>query len=330
MTKRRFFYLVPAESRYRLVSESLGEYLRRRLFQRTLRRPTGGVKVIYQHCDMLREAGFEAHPVHLGHFKIDWFAHGCEPLSADEALRRMQSGDVLVVPERLPEAAGGFTCNNKIAFVQNGGLVEGALGGKRYEDFGFTGILCCSAYLDRFMTPRSALPRTTVTNGIALERFVPAPQKRRANTVLYLKRKTGWAMGRKVQALLPEQVSRQLNFIELPNTNTEEGMINAYQSADIFMALGFPEGFALPPLEAMACGCAVAGFTGGGGTTHMHDGKTALVVQDGDVKGLAKALSRLVEEPGLKESLRQNGQVMAQNFSMARMRGELLAFAEGI
>lgn len=42
------------------------------------------------------------------------------------------------------------------------------------------------------------------------------------------------------------------------------------RSSHIFLATGFPEGCPLPPLEAMACGCIVAGFAGRGGWDYMR------------------------------------------------------------
>lgn len=330
MSTGRFFYLVPAESRHRLPAESIGQHLWRIAFHPGLRRPTGGVKVIYQHCRMLREAGITAHVVHLGRFTVDWFDHDLQPLSVDEALRIMTPDDILVVPERIPAAAAAYPARRKLAFVQNGGLVAPAVEGGRYEDFGFTGILCCSSYLADFMAPLTALPRFTVTNGIPLDRFQPDAARRRAGSLLYLKRKTSWHLGREVLSQLPGDVRDAISVVEAPNRLTEAEMIRLYQAADMFMALGFPEGFALPPLEAMACGAAVAGFTGGGGALHMHDGQSALVAPDGDVPALVDALTRLVRDQALKEDLRSGGLAMARNFDMGTMRRELLAFAAAL
>lgn len=323
----RIYYLVTADSRYRLPAETVTEHLRRLAFGRHRRRPTGGVKIIYQHCDLLTEAGYDARPVHLGDFAVDWFDHRCQPLTGPEARRRARPDDILVVPERIPEAAAPYPCRTKLAFVQNGGLVDDALGGKRYEDFGFTGVLCCSPHVSEFMATRTSLPRHTVTNGIRLDLFTPAPEPRRPNTVLYLKRKSSWRLGPEAIRRLPDDVRGGISIIEAPGTCAEAEMVRFYQEADIFMALGFPEGFALPPLEAMACGCAVVGFAGGGGLTHMHDGETALVVRDGDVDGLAQALARLVRDPPLKECLRRGGRAKAQTFGIDAMRRELIAFA---
>ncbi|MFH1067125.1 MAG: glycosyltransferase family 4 protein [bacterium] len=326
--KPRFFYLIPAESRYRLSAETRLEYVRRICFQRRKRLPCGGVKVIYQHCDLLNKNGFAAHPVHLGDFEVNWLQHSSTPLAYGEALRMISPQDILIVPERIPQAATAFPCRNKIAFVQNWGLVTKAVGEKSYEDFGFTGLFSCGEYVRDFLQARFSLPCFTVTNGIRLDLFKPDPQRRKKNSVLYLKRKPTWRMGRETVEMLPDHLKKEACVIELDNRYSEKEMAGFYQEADIFVATGFPEGFALPPLEAMACGCAVVGFSGGGGLEHMKDGETALVAQDGDVEALAIALRRVLEDNALKEKLRQGGLAKAQEFSMARMEKELVVFAE--
>ncbi len=330
MTKPRFFYLVTAESRHRQSSETLWRYAWRIGFRRHRRSPTGGVKVIYQHCELLNQHGVVAHPVHLGNFSVDWVEHRCQPLTVHDARRMVGADDILIVPERIPLAAAPFASRRKIVFVQNGGLVDKAVAGKRYEDFGFTDVLCCSAYLSDFMAARTALPRHVVTNGIKLDLFRPEAGHRKPNSVLYLRRKNTWGMGREAIMRLPLQLQRQrqrqIKVIEAPNQFTETAMVALYQQADIFLALGYPEGFALPPLEAMACGCAVVGFTGGGGATHMQDGDSALVVPDGDAEALSRALQRILTDNSLKEHLRRGGLAKSREFPMARMEGELLAF----
>lgn len=49
----------------------------------------------------------------------------------------------------------------------------------------------------------------------------------------------------------------------------QAGVARKLQDAHIFLATGFPEGFSLPPLEAMACGCLPVGFAGLGGWDYM-------------------------------------------------------------
>jgi hypothetical protein len=322
-----FYYLVPAESRYKLFHETWGRYVSRRLFHPQKRYPTGGVQVIYQHVGMLQKHGVEAHVVHLGDFRVDWFEHAVEPITIDQAKIRIGQNDVLVVPERIPQWANEFSCRRKLAFVQNWGLVENAVGRGDYADFGFTGVVCCGSYLKNWMETHTALPIWMVGNGIEQEKFKPEPANRRPGSLLYLRRKPTWILGDQALRLLSPHLRRTLRVIVLPHYQTQHQMIEAYQQADIFVPLGFPEGFSLPPLEAMACGCAVVGFSGGGGLDFMKDGQTALVVPDGDVAMLAQAVERILTDSELREKIRRNGMVEARKFGSRAMEENLMRFA---
>jgi glycosyltransferase involved in cell wall biosynthesis len=325
-----FYYLVPAESRFKLFHESWPRYLHRRLFHPEKRYPSGGVQVIYQHVAMLRRHDREAHAVHLGRFRVDWFEHAIEPLGLEQARTAMRANDVLVVPEYLPRWAQGFACRHKLAFVQNWGYVAKAIGSGDYADFGFTGVLCCGDYLKRWMASRTELPVWQVGNGIDFNRFRPDPAQRRPGRLLFLRRKPAWVLGRRAIRRLRPSLRQAVEVVALPPHQTQQQMIQAYQQADVFLALGFPEGFALPPLEAMACGCAVVGFAGGGGRDFMRDGKTALVVPDGDVARLAQAVERVFTDGELKETLRQNGLLEARRFDLDAMEENLIGFARSV
>jgi hypothetical protein len=325
-----FYYLVPAESRFRLVHESWPRYLHRRLFQPGKRYPSGGVQVIYRHVALLKKLGWEAHAVHLGRFRVDWFEHDVKPISLAQARSAMRPGDAVVVPEYLPRLAETFACRQKLAFAQNWGYVAKAIGGGDYADYGFTGVLCCGAYMQEWMARRTALPVWLVGNGIDLEKFTPDPAIRRPGRLLFLRRKPSWVLGPEAVARLDPGLRRGLEVVASPNRLALAQMIQAYRQADIFLALGFPEGFALPPLEAMACGCAVVGFTGGGGSDFMHDGETALVVPDGDAGALAKALGRVLADSDLKEVLRRNGRREALRFGLGAMEENLMRFAQSV
>jgi|WetSurMetagenome_2_1015567.scaffolds.fasta_scaffold07728_2 glycosyltransferase involved in cell wall biosynthesis len=325
-----FYYLVPAETRHRIFHESWGRYLRRLLFRPRERYPTGGVQIIYRHVGLLRRLGFEAQVVHLGDFRVDWFEHGIDPIRLNEARARIRPEDVLVVPERLPRRAGELRCRRKLAFVQNWGLVERSVGSGDYADFGFTGVLCCGDWLSAWMSSRTRLPVWRVGNGIDLTQFAPDPARRQANRVLYLRRKPTWVLGEQALRRIPQRLTKTVHPVALPHDRTQDEVAAAYREADVFLALGFPEGFALPPLEAMACGCAVVGFAGGGGLDFMEHGVTALVAPDGDVAALARALERVLSDAALKERIRRSGTERARGFGLDRMEDELVRFAESI
>lgn len=323
----RFFYLVPSQTKKRLDGEGRWQHMKRLLFRGNRQLPSGGVKIIYQHCDLLRKNGYEAYPVHLGNFRVDWFSHDVKAVSEKEAIAMVRKTDILVCPEIIPSAAGAFSCKRKVAFIQNWALVEiGTKSDKRYEDYGFAGLLSCSRYIKNYMKNRSQLTCKVVINGIDLNEFHPDPDRRSPESILYLNRRNV-ADARKAIELFERETGKINHFEELENKYSQQEIISFYQKADVFMAIGYPEGFALPPLEAMACGCAVIGFTGGGGLEHMIDGKSALIAPDGDAPALSHCLKQILNNKGLKEKIRAGGFNKAQEFSLQRMETDLLTFA---
>lgn len=330
MSAPRFFYLVPKGGCDRLPGESRLHHLWRsfRESRNRSQKPLGGVFIIYQHCLMLRRLGFSASPVHVdGDFSVDWFEHGLTPLSERAAQAEIGPDDIVICPEIIPAFALPYRARRKVVFVQGWSLIDLALrGGRRYEEFGFTSALACSEYARRYLGERSQLPCAKVTNGIDLAVYAPAATPPPANRVMFLARRNAADGYAAIDRLPPElRQAMELNVVTGPVSRLE--MARLYRESDIFVALGYPEGFAMPPLEAMASGCAVAGFTGRGADEFMIDGQTALVAPDGDVEVLSRQLARLLAEPELKERIRGAGLAKAREYSLARLEAELAAWA---
>lgn len=83
--------------------------------------------------------------------------------------------------------------------------------------------------------------------------------------------------------------------------------VSFYHSCHIWLCGSRSEGMHLPPMEAMACGCALATTRIGGTSYYAIPNRTALVCEPGDISGLAGALTRLSNEPGLRQQLIQEG-----------------------
>lgn len=97
---------------------------------------------------------------------------------------------------------------------------------------------------------------------------------------------------------------------------SDEELKTAYSGA---VALVYPskyEGFGLPVLEAIACGCPV--ITCPNASIPEVAGKAALYVQDDDIEEMANALCE-VQKPSVRKSLITAGLEQAKKFSWANM-----------
>ncbi|MFA6560292.1 MAG: glycosyltransferase family 4 protein [Verrucomicrobiia bacterium] len=87
----------------------------------------------------------------------------------------------------------------------------------------------------------------------------------------------------------------------------ESAMADLYHDHDIFIWPSHREGLGAPPMEAMACQCAVATTDNGGSEEFAFHEKTALVSPPRDVKALAENIQRLATDVELRKRLAHNG-----------------------
>jgi len=80
-----------------------------------------------------------------------------------------------------------------------------------------------------------------------------------------------------------------------------------YRRADVFVSPTYAEGFSNTILEAMAAGLACVSTHSVGVSDCLRDGENGLLVQPGDVRALAKALGRVIEDADLRRTLARAG-----------------------
>jgi alpha-1,3-rhamnosyl/mannosyltransferase len=92
-----------------------------------------------------------------------------------------------------------------------------------------------------------------------------------------------------------------------------DGLPELYNGAAVTAYPSRAEGFGLPPLEAMACGCPVVASD----ATSLPEvvGDAGLLVPPDDVDALAEAIGRVLAEPELRSRLAVAGRERAKGFS---------------
>ncbi|MDD5083588.1 MAG: glycosyltransferase family 4 protein [Candidatus Moranbacteria bacterium] len=109
-----------------------------------------------------------------------------------------------------------------------------------------------------------------------------------------------------------------------------EKMHELYSSCDIFLKMSRIEGFFGPPMEAMACGCAVVVGKVSGYDEYVVDGKNALVVDMGDVDAAKKSVEKLIRDAELREKLIAGGYETIKDWSWERSSHLMEKFLEPI
>lgn len=101
-----------------------------------------------------------------------------------------------------------------------------------------------------------------------------------------------------------------------------EDMTALYNGADVFVLPSLYEGFGLPPLEAMACGCPV--ITSNTSSLPEVVGDAGIMVDPCDMDGLAEAICKVLTDEGLRQEMIKKGLARAKLFSWEKTAKETL------
>ena len=246
-------------------------------------RAIGGVKQLYRHVEHLLALGWDAAMVtEAAGFRPSWFSSDAPSLSLAESQQRGEltsEGTLLLLPETYLgvdlRAFRGLDLSSlaRVVFNQNAYYSYGQGGDalaqqlQNYYDAPSVlqvlsisedthNLLQCNLGLSDQRLSRiiNAIEPSFTSDQTAAKRLHWMPRKNpmEVQAVLMgiqragLLHSAGW-QGEALQGLSHEQVAERLN------------------GASLFLAFGHPEGFGLPIAEAMASGCWVVGYSGGGG-----------------------------------------------------------------
>jgi glycosyltransferase involved in cell wall biosynthesis len=114
-------------------------------------------------------------------------------------------------------------------------------------------------------------------------------------------------------------------FSELP----DKELVSLYDNAELFVLTpvrigSFFEGFGLVYREAGARGLAVIGSKDCGAGDAVEDGKTGILIKQGDAEGVAKAMITLLKDSGMRQKMGENGKALASYWTWDRIAEEYI------
>ena len=242
-------------------------------------RPIGGVKQIHRLCEALYANNCNASIVQDdAGFHPGWFSSNVKTISLSEWLS-LKTLDpcrhVVVLPETLIQVYHKYHPELPlIVFNQNSSYTFG-LGQSQllspykvinfYRSAAVSHILCVSEYDKSYLVDFLGINAAKVScliNAIEPE-CKPSPVKKKK--LVYMPRKNP-RDSFIVSSLIQDSYIFKDDWEILALKNLQHGdVLSQFAESLIFLSFGHPEGFGLPVAEAMACGCAVFGYSGLGG-----------------------------------------------------------------
>ena len=117
------------------------------------------------------------------------------------------------------------------------------------------------------------------------------------------------------------------NIIRLGFVSAED-LVAVYNLATVFVIPSLYEGFGLPILEAMACGCPVV--TGKEGSIPEVAGDAAFYVDVYDVENIASGIRKVFDDQKLQNDLRKKGLENVKKFSWKSTAAQTLKVYESV
>ncbi len=259
----------------------------------------GGARRLYLWVDILNSAGIDASIVHdTPDFRLSSFANATAVVSSRDLV--LEPEDVVAVPGDLAEQLVPVVAPGLRKVVLDQGAYESFLGfgfdpprsspylspevvavatvsedSRTYLQYLFPTLEVFRIHygMESQFHPPASKPGRVIS-------FMPRKMRKQATQVIRMLHErgvlSGWEL-RPLDGLSYAEVAEQL------------------RATAIFLSFSDREGFGLPPAEAMACGCVVVGYAGGGGLEFFLP-ETSVLIDDGEIVEFAQAVEAVAAD----------------------------------
>jgi glycosyltransferase involved in cell wall biosynthesis len=298
-------------------------------------RPTGGVKQIYRHVDILRRHGHEAFVLHdTPGARATWFANQTPIIDRATFVRQHDATfDLVVLPEDLGDRILEFP-GHKVIFNQNVFAGFTALHWSTptypYLDPDVVATLTVSDHNREYLS--FAYPQTKVLRvhcGVDASRFTFRPLAEKKRRVVCADKSPEDVCT--LLHILQSRARQGLNRLQdygwaLLRGRSEADVATLFGESLLFIFLSTTEGLALTPLEAMLSGCLVVAHGVGPPTEYLPAG---LRLQPHDLLGMALWIEdladRFPDRLGDLQAVADAGRAAALQYTLEREEESVLS-----
>ena len=270
-------------------------------------RAIGGVKQLYRHVEHLVALGWDAAVVTESEgFRPSWFDSNAPTVSLQSSFNSGEfapDSTILVLPETY---LGVDLCSfrglnlaglSRVVFNQNAYYTYGEYASNTaqavkdfYDDNSVLQVLSISEDTHTFLARNLGIADSRVSRIINAIEPMFVHDRPKANRLYWMPRKNPQHVQAVIQGMKRSGLEHSGGWQGEPLQDLSHAQVaERLNGARLFLAFGHPEGFGLPIAEAMAAGCWVVGYSGGGGRELFRFGASQEVCF-GDWPGFIAAL----------------------------------------
>jgi len=296
--------------------------------------PSGGIRKLYQHVDVLNKHGFRSYIVHQQEgFRCTWF-HSDTPVVYQARVEpEINPSDYLVIPEYYgPDICDYRPGIRKVILNQGAHLTftgypldkHSLKTPYRHPDVVATLVVSQHShdYL-RYIFPE--LPLFRIHNGINTDLFKFSADKKRQ--IAFMPRRLPQDINQVINMLKFRGALEDFELVPIHDV-TEPEVAAILQESLIFLSFSDREGCGLPPQEAMACGCIVIGYHGNGGK-EFFDESFCYPVEATDTIAFSRTVEAVIGEyrqnhASLREKAKRGAEFIMNTYFPEREAADII------
>lgn len=321
--------------------------------------PSGGVKQLYRFAEILQKNGYDAYILHnKKNFKVTWFQHSIKIVYSNFIFKvvnnrlhnkkpnvfskiklsyykntshKLEPNALLIIPEiytrgiiDLPHGIDKVIFNQNCYYTFNGYHSQDNIIYNPFTNPEVKGNIVAS--LDAMEYLQHTFPTSeTCKIRLGIDHTIFNFSKAKKKQIAYMPRKLTEDVNQVISILNLRQNLTDWEFVAIDGLD-ESGVSSIMKESAIFLSFNHREGFGLPPAEAMACGCLVIGYQGGGGKEYFKN-EFSYPIEDGNIIQFAKTVEDVIAKHSF-EDIVYKGQIASdfilKNYSLENEQKDVL------